>query len=115
MLAMLKFFRTAKPSTLLQTRLQSTQVKRKPRVGNHSLELLPVYQKAINFSNRIALRDVFGTYTYANLYLAAKELSKEINKKLTGKTNKQVIFLCPNDANYVITQWAIWMAGQVGL
>jgi hypothetical protein len=33
---------------------------------------------------------------------------------LDGKKQERVAFLCPNDASYVIVQWACWMSGQIG-
>lgn len=101
-------------TTVFQTCLQQTQIKPKPCVGPHSTDVTPVFRKAASFSDRLALRDTLGSYTYANLFLSAKELSKEIDKQLKGRINEQVLFLCPNDANYVITQWAIWMSGHTG-
>jgi hypothetical protein len=33
---------------------------------------------------------------------------------LDGKKQERVAFLCPNDASYIIAQWACWMSGQIG-
>jgi malonyl-CoA/methylmalonyl-CoA synthetase len=33
---------------------------------------------------------------------------------LGGKKQERVAFLCPNDASYIIAQWACWMSGQIG-
>lgn len=119
MSAMLKLHRQCKKivtsSSIFQTRLQQTQIKPKPHVGPRLTDIVPVFRKAASFSNRTALRDLYGSYTYANLFVSAKELSREITKNLNGKTDQQVLFLCPNDANYVITQWAIWMSGHIAV
>lgn len=91
------------------------QTKAMQQYNNQTIcEGLPVFINAKNYTDRIALRDAIGTYTYANLFMSAKELSKTITVKLQGKPLERVVFLCPNDANYVITQWAIWMSGQIG-
>lgn len=74
----------------------------------------PVFRNAQNFPDKIALRDGIASYTYANIFMSANELSKDITKLVNGKTNERVLFMCPNDANYVITLWAIWMSGQIG-
>lgn len=74
----------------------------------------PVFKNAQNFTDKIALRDGIASYTYANIFMSANELSKDITKLVNGKTNERILFMCPNDANYVITLWAIWMSGQIG-
>lgn len=74
----------------------------------------PVFRNAQNFPDKIAIRDRIASYTYANISMSANELSKEITQLVNGKTNERVLFMCPNDATYVITLWAIWMSGQIG-
>lgn len=74
----------------------------------------PVFRNAQNFPDKIALRDGIASYTYANIFMSANELSKDITKLVNGKTNERVLFMCPSDANYVITLWAIWISGQIG-
>lgn len=95
-------------------RALQTQAKPKGTAGLQTSEIVPVFRKAVNFTDRVALRDNIGSYTYANLFMAAKELAKDISQQLGGKTNERVVFLCPNDASYVITQWAGWISGQTG-
>lgn len=77
-------------------------------------DVVPVFRKATDFIDRMALQDASATYSYGNLFLAAKDLSERIHNQVEGKIGERVMFLCPNDASYVITQWAIWMAGQIG-
>lgn len=79
-----------------------------------SLPCGPVFKNAQSFPDRIALRDNIANYTYANIFMSAHDLSKKITDLVNGRTNERVLFLCPNDANYVITLWAIWMSGQIG-
>lgn len=74
----------------------------------------PVFKNAQSFPDRIALRDNIASYTYANIFMSAHGLSKRITNLVNGRRNERVLFLCPNDANYVITLWAIWMSGQIG-
>lgn len=95
--------------------LRFLQTQYKPRAitnfrdNNETLSFL----KAVNFTDRIAMYDPLGSYTYANIFMAAKELSKEISQQLGGKTNEKVIFLTKNNASYLITMWACWMSGQI--
>lgn len=93
-----------------------TKAKQQQYNNNQMIcEGLPVFMNAKNYTDKIALRDSVGSYTYANLFISAKELSKLITVQLQGKPSQRVVFLCPNNANYVITQWAIWMSGQIGM
>lgn len=73
-----------------------------------------MFRKATEFMNRTAVQDLNASYTYGNLFLAAKELSNTINVQIGYKPGQRIMFLCPNDASYVITQWAIWMSGHIG-
>lgn len=74
----------------------------------------PLFANAPKFADKVAIRDRTGNYTYGEIFNSAKGLSLEILKKLHGKINERVLFLCSNDVNYVITLWAIWMSGQIG-
>lgn len=96
-----------------QRRFQQT--KAKPRAKSSCRDIVPVFRKATEFTDKVALRDAIGSYTYGNIFMAAKELSEIITRQVDGKTGERVMYLCPNDASYLITQWAIWMSGQIGL
>ncbi|XP_066260758.1 malonate--CoA ligase ACSF3, mitochondrial [Euwallacea similis] len=104
-------------------RLQQTQAKvaspsKKVKEPNQPLGHLaqgPVFRNARLFPERVAIRDRIAAYTYANIFMSAHELSKEISTMLDGKLNERVLFLCPNDVHYVITLWAIWMSGQIAV
>lgn len=49
------------------------------------------------------------------LFLSSRQLAHQITELLKGKEQERVAFLCPSDATYVITQWACWMSGQIGM
>jgi malonyl-CoA/methylmalonyl-CoA synthetase len=98
------------PTLTIQTRLQQT----KPKLAV-SGDVIPIFSNAHLFPEKVALRDTIGSYTYASLFISAKELSKTITQKLDAKTNQRVMFLCSNNAEYVITLWAIWMSGQIAV
>lgn len=111
-----KYCTTLIKSTLkAQLRLQQhqTKVQTSRRIA-YNKDVVPVFQKATEYLNRTALQDLNGNYTYGNLFLAAKELSSNISVEVGYKTGQRIMFLCPNDASYVITQWAIWMSGHIG-
>ncbi|XP_061380466.1 malonate--CoA ligase ACSF3, mitochondrial [Danaus plexippus] len=85
---------------------------------NHDIKkggVVPVFRRALLFPTRVALQDDFATYTYADLYDAATALSKEIAALLLGETERSICYMCNNDANHVIVQWAIWMTGNIAV
>ncbi|RVE45113.1 hypothetical protein evm_010222 [Chilo suppressalis] len=76
---------------------------------------VPVFRKALLFPSRVALQDEVGIYTYAGLHQAATALSQEIAAQLLGESQRTVAYMCNNDASHVITQWAIWMTGNIAI
>lgn len=99
-----------KKSLNLFTRFQHTQAKLKSTLQLNR----PVYKNVFQFGERVALKDSIGKYTYSNLFSSANELSQQITTLVDGRKGERIMFLCPNDASYVITLWAIWMSGQIG-
>ncbi|XP_056648593.1 malonate--CoA ligase ACSF3, mitochondrial [Diorhabda sublineata] len=75
----------------------------------------PIFRNCTHFPDRIAVRDRIASYTYANIFISANELSKEITKLCNGRTGERVMFMCSNDVNYVITLYAIWISGQIAV
>ena len=73
-----------------------------------------MFKNAHLFGDRTAIRDNHGDYSYTGIYLSSRQLAGQITDELSGKELERVAFLCPNDASYVITQWACWMSGQIG-
>lgn len=73
----------------------------------------PIFRYAPIFGEKTALRDRHGFYTYMGLFLSSRQLAHQITESLKGREQERVAFLCPNDASYVITQWACWMSGQI--
>ncbi|ENN70246.1 hypothetical protein HUJ04_013123 [Dendroctonus ponderosae] len=98
-----------------QARVASRDKVREPHEPLGHLAGGPVFRNARLFPDKIAIRDRIAAYTYANIFMSAHELSREISAILDGKTNERVLFLCPNDVHYVITLWAVWMAGQIAV
>lgn len=76
--------------------------------------MVPVFKRAIQYRDRTALRDVQGDYTYRGLFLSSRQFSNNLSKILGGAHQERVAFLLPNNASYVIVQWACWMSGQIG-
>ncbi|XP_020711595.1 malonate--CoA ligase ACSF3, mitochondrial isoform X1 [Athalia rosae] len=77
--------------------------------------VVPVFKHASRFSDRTALHDAHGEYTYRGLYLSSLQFANQITQAVSASRQERVAFLMPNDANYVITQWACWMSGQIAV
>lgn len=78
-------------------------------------DVTPVFRKATEFpSESVALRDSGGDYSYRGLFLSSKQLAGEISAHVGERKQERVAFLCPNDASYIIAQWACWMSGHIG-
>jgi long-subunit acyl-CoA synthetase (AMP-forming) len=74
----------------------------------------PVFKYAALYGGKNALRDKHGEYTYAGLLASSQKFAEIVNKAIEGKQEERVAFLCPNDASYIVTQWACWMGGHTG-
>lgn len=98
----------------IKTFCRFLQSKPNPKMPINLKNDIPCFKNAENFTDKIALSDSVGNYTYGNIFLSAEQLSNEISRNMMGKTNERVLFLCSNNVNYVITLWAIWMSGQIG-
>ncbi|VVD03521.1 unnamed protein product [Leptidea sinapis] len=77
--------------------------------------VVPVFRRALLFPGRVALQDEDGVFTYSSLYQAANELSKDVAAQLKGETGRTIAYMCGNNASHVITQWAIWMSGNIAV
>ncbi|XP_033211791.1 malonate--CoA ligase ACSF3, mitochondrial isoform X2 [Belonocnema kinseyi] len=80
-----------------------------------SNDVVPVFKQATQFGDKPALHDMHGDYTYRGIFLSARQFANELTKLLGGTQQERVAFLLPNDASYVIVQWACWISGQIGV
>ena len=91
-----------------------TQTATREPIRCSNSPVVPIFRQAPQFNDRIALKDRHGDYTYRGLFLSSRQFAGEITNSLEGKRQERVAFLCPNDASYLIVQWACWMSGQIG-
>uniref|UniRef100_A0A7M4ELB1 Malonate--CoA ligase ACSF3, mitochondrial n=2 Tax=Crocodylus porosus TaxID=8502 RepID=A0A7M4ELB1_CROPO len=79
----------------------------------------PVFARALAFGEKVAIIDQHGEHTYRDLYMQSLRLSQQICKVLGCRSRdlkeERVSFLCPNDASYVVAQWAAWMSGAIAV
>ncbi|XP_065601380.1 malonate--CoA ligase ACSF3, mitochondrial isoform X1 [Cyrtonyx montezumae] len=79
----------------------------------------PVFTRALTFGDKIAIVDQNGEHTYRELFCQSLRLSQEICRVLHCPSRdlkeERISFLCPNDASYVVAQWASWMSGGIAV
>lgn len=77
--------------------------------------IIPPFKRALLYGSKIAVKDTKGETSFSRLYLGAKKLSVKISNICGSGTSSRVCFLCPNDAQYVLAQWASWFSGQIAV
>ncbi|XP_010173184.1 acyl-CoA synthetase family member 3, mitochondrial, partial [Antrostomus carolinensis] len=84
-----------------------------------SSDVTPVFTRALAFGDKIAIIDQNGEHTYRDLLRQSLRLSQEICRALECSSRdlkeERISFLCPNDASYVVAQWASWMSGGIAV
>ena len=78
---------------------------------SHCAEWTPVYNEAKNYGDKTAIIDNQGKHSYHSIYNASVQLSSRLEEVV--KSGDRVAMLTPNNAEYVRSQWAIWMSGAV--
>ncbi|XP_063168750.1 malonate--CoA ligase ACSF3, mitochondrial isoform X2 [Candoia aspera] len=82
-------------------------------------KVAPVFTRALAFGEKVAIIDQRGEHTYKDLYTRSLCLSQKICKALGNPDGdlkgERISFLCPNDASYVVAQWAAWMSGGIAV
>ncbi|NXM67194.1 ACSF3 synthetase, partial [Serilophus lunatus] len=81
--------------------------------------ITPVFTRALAFGDRVAIIDQDGEHTYRELLGQSLRLCQHIwellgcpSRDLKGE---RISFLCPNDASYVVAQWASWLSGGIAV
>ncbi|XP_064243413.1 malonate--CoA ligase ACSF3, mitochondrial isoform X4 [Passer domesticus] len=84
-----------------------------------SSDITPVFTRALAFGDKVAIVDQHGEHTYRDLLSRSLRLSQEICRLLQCPSRdlkeERISFLCPNDASYVVAQWASWMSGAIAV
>lgn len=77
----------------------------------------PVFLQASRHLERVAIVDRFGSHRYEDILFHANVLTDKILDTFDVKSGdmdgERVCLLCPNDASYVVGQWATWMSGGI--
>lgn len=80
-----------------------------------SVQIRPIYRSIISYSEKVALIDDNGQYTYRDLFaasinLAEKLLKIRVNNSLSGE---RIAFLCNPDVYYIVAQWSCWLNDSI--
>ncbi|XP_041125150.1 malonate--CoA ligase ACSF3, mitochondrial [Polyodon spathula] len=82
-------------------------------------QIAPVFTRAAGFGDKLAIVDSNGRHSYQDLYRSSLGLARQILKVLNCGSGdlqgERISFLCPNDASYVVAQWASWMCGGIAV
>ncbi len=76
---------------------------------------LPLIERALDFTNRIAIADGAGSYTYAELL---RDSGRGASRLLAGSGDLEegrVAFMVESSYDYVRVQWSIWRAGGIAV
>ncbi|MCB9084533.1 MAG: AMP-binding protein [Bdellovibrionaceae bacterium] len=75
---------------------------------------VPLVNQSRKFSDRVAVIDHLGRHTYASIRRSALHLHTFLLPEGEADLHQsRVAFLVPPDFRYVVSQWAIWLAGGV--
>lgn len=107
--------RAHKPVVSRRTQHSKAAINSTIDTNQLSSDVVPVFKQATHFGDKTALRDMHGDYTYRGIFLSAKQFANELNELLGEGKQERVAFLLPNDASYVIVQWACWISGQIAV
>uniref|UniRef100_W5KU79 Acyl-CoA synthetase family member 3 n=1 Tax=Astyanax mexicanus TaxID=7994 RepID=W5KU79_ASTMX len=82
-------------------------------------EVSPVFSKALDYGEKVAIIDHSGEHSYSSLYNTSRSLAGHISQALACESGdlqgKRISFLCANDASYTVAQWAAWMCGGMAV
>jgi len=71
----------------------------------------PVFKGALEHGDKTAIRDSRGEYSYSQVYRSSLQLSRSLVNHV--KPGDRIAMLTPNNVQYVVSQWAVWMCGGV--
>ncbi|UJR35522.1 hypothetical protein I4U23_028276 [Adineta vaga] len=72
-----------------------------------------VYRSALDNSDKIAVIDSNGRYSYSHLLSASVQLRDKllsVSNEKQKSANKRIAFLCNPDASFVVAQWTCWLS-----
>ncbi|XP_055535420.1 malonate--CoA ligase ACSF3, mitochondrial [Wyeomyia smithii] len=77
--------------------------------------IIPAFKRALVYGEKSAVRDNTGDYSFIQIYESVKRLALQISNCCGSASQSRVAYLCPNNVTYLISQWACWFSGQIGV
>ena len=75
----------------------------------HTAAAAPVYSRALEFGDKVAVEDSGGRHTYAQLYRSSAQLAAQLRQLEQLGPGARVAVLSSSSAHYVTALWAVWM------
>jgi len=76
---------------------------------------LPLFARAAQHADRIAVTDPLGAYSYRDLLQASEAVAAGLLAGAADLAEARVAFLVPPGFDYVAVQWGIWRAGGIAV
>ena len=77
------------------------------------MEELPLFSRAREHGERIAIRSNSEEFSYSQLLTGSADLAYRLLAEIDDLDEARIAFLAPAGADYTTIQWAIWRAGGV--
>ena len=77
--------------------------------------MIPVIEQAKKYSDRIAIYSYGKPYTYQQLLHSSQAFASILLNQQKDLKEERVVFMVKAGFNYVLTQWAIWLAGGIAV
>lgn len=74
-----------------------------------------LFSRCLSCRNRTAIVDRHGNHSYASILAQSVALKRRLDGFLQGKSQQRIAFLCPNDSQYVVSQWACWLGENIAV
>lgn len=78
-------------------------------------QLLPLFQRARDQRDRVAIVDATGSYTYGDLLDASTRMARRLLDGFGDLEEQRIAFLVTPGFAYAAVQWGIWRAGGVAV
>uniref|UniRef100_A0A1I8PKC3 AMP-dependent synthetase/ligase domain-containing protein n=2 Tax=Stomoxys calcitrans TaxID=35570 RepID=A0A1I8PKC3_STOCA len=85
------------------------------RFEEHKQIVVPIFKKALLFGHHTAVKEANGQYSYLQLYVNSKRLSRQISNLCASGSSSTVGLLFSNDVLAILSLWACWMSGQIAV
>jgi len=77
--------------------------------------VLPIVNRALHFSSRVAIIDEVGAHTFEELLHSSRQVAGALLNGRKDLREARVCFLVPASFQYPVVQWGIWEAGGIAV